>query len=77
MPPIGSWSRSAPDEADDLDVRVAGQQPDQLATDIAGRPDDPDPQPPWSTGGSIPRSERGSMPVAWLVGIGWTAVIVA
>ena len=33
----------AADEPDQFDIRMAGEQPDQLATDIPGRPDDPDP----------------------------------
>ena len=32
-----------PDEPDQLDVRMPREQPNELATDIAGRPDDPDP----------------------------------
>ena len=36
---------AAADEPDELDVRVSRQQPDQLGADIAGRPDDPDPDP--------------------------------
>ena len=41
---------ATPDEPDQLDVRVPRQQPDQLTADIAGRPDDPDPDPPRATG---------------------------
>ncbi len=32
-------------ESDEVDVRVASQQPDQLCADVPGRADDPDPQP--------------------------------
>ena len=32
-----------PGQADDIDVRVTGQDPDQLGTDVPGRTDDPDP----------------------------------
>ena len=32
-------------EADDLDVRMAGQQPDQLGADVPGRTDDADADP--------------------------------
>ena len=35
----------APGQADDRDVRVARQQADELAARVAGRPDDPDPDP--------------------------------
>ena len=34
---------AAPDEPDDLDIRVPREQADQLAADVPGRPDDPDP----------------------------------
>ena len=60
MPPIGSSSRSRPGEPDDLDVRVAGEQPDQLGADVAGRADDPDPDParPTVVGDAPARTRR-------------------
>ena len=33
-------------QADDRDVRMAGQEPDQLAAGVARGADDPDPDPP-------------------------------
>ena len=41
----------AADQPDQFDIRMTGEQPDQLATDIPGRPDDPDPDPARSAGG--------------------------
>ncbi len=34
---------AAAHEPDQLDIRMSRQEPNQLATDISGRPDDPDP----------------------------------
>ena len=73
MPSIGSWSRSRPTRPDDLDVRVPRQQPDQLATDIARRPDDPDPQPARAALGVDPALGARQEALVWLVGIGWTS----
>ena len=45
MPPSGSASRSRPWRPTSVDVRVAGQEPDELGADVAGRADDPDADP--------------------------------
>ena len=53
----------APGEPDDLHVRMPAQQPDQLAAAIAGRADDPDPDPPRRRrSAGTPRAERGRIP---------------
>ena len=45
-PPDRVMRAVAPHEPDDLDIRMAREQPDQLATDVAGRPDDAHFDPP-------------------------------
>ena len=62
------------DEPDQLDIRVARQQSDQLATDVPGRPDDPDPDAPRAAWGSTPRADRGTNAV-WLLA-GASSVVV-
>ena len=42
-PPMGSWSRSRPTSPTSSTFGWRASKPDQLATDIPGRPDDPDP----------------------------------
>ncbi len=41
---------AAAGEPDELDVRVAREQPDQLGADVPGRPDDADPDAPGTAG---------------------------
>jgi hypothetical protein len=41
---------AATHETDQIDVRVPGEEPDELGTDVPGGPNDPDPDPPWPTG---------------------------
>ena len=64
----------AADQPDQLDIRVARQQSDQLATDVPGRPDDPDPDAPRAACGSTPRADRGTNAV-WLLA-GASSVVV-
>ena len=74
---------TAAGQPDQLDVGVARQQPDQLGADVAGRADDPDPDPPRAARLSVPaqrprqddrwRAGVGRGPVAALVG--WVAVM--
>jgi len=40
---------AAPDEADELDVRVPREEADELAAHVACRADDPDPDTAWPT----------------------------
>ena len=42
------------------DVRVAGEQPDQLGADVAGRPDDADPDPARPAAGADAAHRRGA-----------------
>ena len=56
-------------EPDDVDVRMARQQPDQLGADVAGRADDADADPARPAVRATPRSERGRNPDDWSVAI--------
>ena len=52
-------------QPDQRDVRVSDEEPDQLGADIAGRPDDPDPDPALAVGAlGAGRSVRATKPVA-------------
>jgi hypothetical protein len=78
-------------EPDDLDERVASEEPDQLRADVAGRADDPDADLRAGTRPAVRRDRRSGLearahgrakPFAegclWpRPGIGWTAVMSA
>ena len=82
---------AASGEPDDLDERVAGEEPDELRTDIAGGADDPDADPELGSRPAVRRDRRNGLearahgrarPFAegclWpRPGIGWTAVMGA